>query len=179
MLDFLCMTRICCLHRNAKHSGCPCVFPDAFPHFTVDPPRRPSCTLGHRLSSALLFLLLLLLFALSTCRTWTHCCCPRWLASLHPKECLTLGCGWICAVPAPAHVQLILMGSSRSGSWASSPAVIGTCLGGQCQCVMGQEQSLAKGTLSPSSSQQPASQVWVMETFHVTNVSVFKVVWCT
>ena len=44
---------------------------------------------------------------------------PCWLTSPRPKECLTLGSGWIRAVPAPTHAQLFLMSSSRSGLWAS------------------------------------------------------------
>lgn len=61
---------------------------------------------------------------------------PCWLTSPCPKECITLGSRWIWAVPAPKHAQLFLMSSSRSGLWASQPAVIGTCLGGQCGCEM-------------------------------------------
>lgn len=44
---------------------------------------------------------------------------PCWLTSPRPKECLTLGSGWIWAVPTPKHAQLFLMSSSRSGLWAS------------------------------------------------------------
>lgn len=107
---------------------------------------------------------------------------PCWLTSPRPKECLTLGSGWIRAVPAPKHAQLFLMSSSRSGLWASWPAVIGTCLGGQCGCETGWKQSLAEGTVSPShSNQQWGSEVvfdW-LKLWQTLMLQMFKPAWCT
>ena len=110
-------------------------------HFLISQSTRccPSCSLGHRLSPAPplpppshppLYL-----------QDLSSLFLPCWLTSPRPKECLTLVSGWMWAVPAQKHARLFLMNSSRSGLWASWPAVIGTCLWGWCGCIMGWKQS--------------------------------------
>lgn len=141
----VCVSKIWCMHRNVQHPGCPCVLPDAFSHFTVDPQCCPLYSLGRQLSSALPFLLLLfhpLLLLLSPpyLQDLSSLFLPCWLTSPCLEECLTLVSGCMWAVPAQKHAQLFLMSSSRFGLWASLHAVIGTCLGGQCGCKVGWKQ---------------------------------------
>lgn len=63
------------------------------------------------------------------------------------------------AAPAPKRVQIFLMSSSRSGPWAGKPAVIGTCLGGQCSRAPGWKQNFGgRKTISPSCSNQQSTR---------------------
>lgn len=78
---------------------------------------------------------------------------PCWLTSPCRKARLTLGSGWIRAAPAQKHGQLFLMSSSRSGLWASLPAVIGTCFRSTVCLWKGMKTEFSWGNTSHSNQQ--------------------------